>query len=226
MTTVSATDELLASLGIKSAADKQPVNDPADLGIDDFLELMVTELNNQDPFDPMDNSQMMTQISQFAAVTGLDQLNESFAGLSSSMTSDQALQAGSLIGRDVLVPIDAGYLASGGSINGQVEIGQSADVVVRITDPSGQMVRELDLGTRPGGAVQFSWDGLTDGGEYAAPGFYQVQVEAGGSGGTEALETHLFAPVESVTIGGTGQGLTLNLSGLGPIGFDQVRQIN
>ncbi len=87
-------------------------------------------------------------------------------------------------------------------------------------------MRELNIGDHEGGAVQFSWDGITDSGDYASPGYYNIQVEAGGSEGTEALQTQLFAPVESVTIGGTGQGLTLNLGGLGPVAFDQVRQIN
>ncbi|MEJ1353545.1 MAG: flagellar hook assembly protein FlgD [Candidatus Sedimenticola sp. (ex Thyasira tokunagai)] len=226
MTTTTATDELLTSLGIQPFKEKAAINDPEELGMDAFLELMVTQLNNQDPFEPMDNSQMLTQMSQFASVSGLDKLNESFADLSSSMTSDQALQAGSLIGREVLVPTDTGYLTSGGTVRGQVELAHSADVVVRISDATGQMVRELNIGDHEGGAVQFSWDGITDSGDYANPGYYSIQVEAGGSEGTEALQTQLFAPVESVTIGGTGQGLTLNLGGLGPVAFDQVRQIN
>ncbi|MES9855294.1 MAG: flagellar hook assembly protein FlgD [Sedimenticola sp.] len=226
MTTTSATDELLTSLGIQPFKEKERISDPAEMGLDTFLELMVTQLNNQDPFEPMDNSQMLTQMSQFASVSGLDKLNASFAGLSSTMTSDQALQAGSLIGRDVLVPMDSGYLASGGTINGQVELAQSADVVVRISDVAGQLVRELNLGDRAGGSVQFSWDGITDSGDYANPGYYTVQIDAGGGESVEALQPQLFAPVESVTIGGAGQGLTLNLGGLGPVAFDQVKQIN
>ncbi|MES9898682.1 MAG: flagellar hook assembly protein FlgD [Sedimenticola sp.] len=226
MTAINAHDDLLASLGVTPFAEKKAVRDPSELGIDAFLELMVTQLKNQDPSAPMDNTQMLTQMSQFASVSGLDKLNESFADLSSSMTSDQALQAGSLIGREVLVPTDTGYLTSGGTVRGQVELAHSADVVIRISDATGQMVRELNIGDHEGGAVQFSWDGITDSGDYAGPGYYNIQVEAGGSEGTEALQTQLFAPVESVTIGGTGQGLTLNLGGLGPVAFDQVRQIN
>ncbi len=138
MTAINAHDDLLASLGVTPFAEKKAVRDPSELGIDAFLELMVTQLKNQDPSAPMDNTQMLTQMSQFASVSGLDKLNESFADLSSSMTSDQALQAGSLIGREVLVPTDTGYLTSGGTVRGQVELAHSADVVIRISDATGR----------------------------------------------------------------------------------------
>ncbi|MET0105118.1 MAG: flagellar hook assembly protein FlgD [Sedimenticola sp.] len=226
MTAVNADNDFLKQLGLTPLQTDTRVNDASELGIDAFLKLMVTQLSNQDPFEPMDNTQFVSQMAQFASVTGLDKLNESFDSFSASMTSDQALQAGSLIGREVLVPVDQGHLSAGGAIRGQVELGQSATVKVRVTDAVGQLVREISLGQQQAGPVHFSWDGITSDGEYAPVGNYRIQVEARRSGNAESLQTQIFAPVESVVLGSSGQGLTLNLEGLGPVAFNQVKQIN
>ncbi|MES9844823.1 MAG: flagellar hook assembly protein FlgD [Candidatus Sedimenticola sp. PURPLELP] len=226
MAAVNTDNDFLKQLGLSPIQSDKKVNDASELGIDAFLKLMVTQLSNQDPFEPMDNTQFVSQMAQFASVTGLDKLNESFDSFSASMTSDQALQAGSLIGRDVLVPSDQGYLATGGAIRGQVELDQSAKVVLRVTDAVGQLVREVSLGQQQAGPVHFSWDGITNEGEYAPSGNYNIQVEARYSGQSVSLQSQLFAPVESVSLGSSGQGLTLNLEGLGPVAFNQVKQIN
>jgi len=223
---IASNDQILASLGLTPLESKAAVNDPSELKMDDFLTLMVTELNYQDPFKPMDNSQLSAQMAQFASVSGLDQLNQSFAELSANVTSDQALQAGTLIGREVLVPTDLGYLTSGGAIKGQVELEQRADVVVRVTNAVGQLVRELPLGLQEAGALRFSWDGITDGGDYAPAGNYWIEVNARIDGQSEVLQPQIFAPVESVNTGADGQGLVLNLQGLGPVEFKQITQIN
>ncbi|MCW8881479.1 MAG: flagellar hook assembly protein FlgD, partial [Sedimenticola sp.] len=93
MSTVNAasTDQLYQALGLSRELDTKKGNDQ--LQLEDFLELMVTELTHQDPFKPMENSELATQISQFATVSGIDELNNSFSGFSDSMISDQALQA-------------------------------------------------------------------------------------------------------------------------------------
>ncbi|OOZ37712.1 flagellar hook assembly protein FlgD [Solemya velesiana gill symbiont] len=226
MTTVNTDNDLLAQLGLSPIQSDKRVNDASELGIDAFLKLMVTQLSNQDPFEPMDNTQFVSQMAQFASVTGLDKLNESFDSFSASMTSDQALQAGELIGHDVLVPAYQGYLAPGGAIWGQVELDQNAKVTLRVTDAVGQVVREVSLGQQQAGPVHFSWDGITSAGDYAPSGNYYIQVDASYNGKTEALQSYLFAPVESVVLGSSGQGLTLNLEGLGPVAFNQVKQIN
>ncbi|MEW7979596.1 MAG: flagellar hook assembly protein FlgD [Candidatus Sedimenticola endophacoides] len=218
------TDEVLASLGIKPFHEKAPVNDPSKLGMEDFLTLMITELNDQDPFEPMDNTQMIAQMAQFASVSGLDQLNKSFAELSANLTSDQALQAGALVGRQVLVPTDIGYLGTGGAIKGQVELEQSAEVTLRVTDATGQLVRELPLGMQQGD-VHFAWDGITDSGAYASPGIYWIEVDARYGRETAVLQPQIMAPVASVGTGADGKGLVLNLEGLGPVEFNQVTQI-
>jgi len=226
MSTISSQQDLYASLGLATPGGAAgPTNNANELGLNTFLKLMVTQLNNQDPFEPMDNGQFLGQIAQFASVTGIEQLNENFESLAGSITSGQALQAGSLVGHQVLVPVDTGYLMPGGSLSGQVRLDQSSpQVTVRITDQVGQLVREMPLGSAAAGDFKFAWDGMDDSGAYAAPGLYRIQVEALQNDRAEILQTQLFANVESVNLDGSN-GLTLNLEGLGPVSFNNVQQI-
>ncbi len=180
MSGINTQEDLFSSLGLSTQNQQSgPTNDATDLGLNTFLKLMVTQLNNQDPFKPMENGDFLGQIAQFGSVTGLEQLNQSFESLAGSLTSGQALQAGSLVGREILAPIDTGYLAPGGSVRGQVSLSQSSpQVTVRITDQVGQLVREIPMGTAPSGNLNFSWDGMDEFGNFAVPGHYNIQVEA------------------------------------------------
>lgn len=229
MSTVNATsnDQIYQSLGLsRELENKEIANEAGDLQLEDFLELMVTELTHQDPFKPMENSELATQISQFAAVSGIDELNNSFSMLSESMVSDQALQAANLVGRDVLVPVNTGNLEAGGAIKGVVGVTEPAEqVTVRITDESGVLVKEIRLGTQSKGEVNFVWDGLDENGEAVEPGQYKVEAQATVDGETMTPYTLLEARVDSVSIGAAGQGLSVNLAGLGPVSFSSVAEI-
>lgn len=226
MNTLNTQEDLFASLGLASRPDTaRAANDAGDLGLNDFLKLMVTQLNNQDPFEPMDNGDFLSQIAEFGSVTGLEELNQNFTDLAASITSNQALQAGSLVGREVLAPVDTGYLLTGGSLRGQVELEQSSpQVTVRVFDQVGQLVREMPMGSAPPGALKFTWDGINDLGEFVAPGHYSIRVEAIQNDRAVEMQTKMFATVESVNLNGRN-GLTLNLEGLGPIAFNNVQQI-
>ncbi|HPE80570.1 MAG: flagellar hook assembly protein FlgD [Sedimenticolaceae bacterium] len=226
MSSISTQQELFSSLGL-AATDTQSrgTNNANELGLNTFLKLMVTQLNNQDPFKPMENGDFLSQIAQFGSVTGLEQLNKNFESLAGSITSGQALQAGSLVGREILAPVDAGYLMPGGSLRGQVSLDQSSPAVtLRVTDGVGQLVREMPLGSAAPGTLDFTWDGMDDAGNYAPPGIYNLQVEAMQNDRAVDLQTKLFSKVESVNLNGSN-GLTLNLEGLGPIAFNNVQQI-
>jgi flagellar basal-body rod modification protein FlgD len=223
MSTINTESDLFETLGLARQLQEENQND---LALEDFMELMVTELTHQDPFKPMENSELATQISQFATVSGIDQLNESFADLSGSLLSDQALQAANLVGRDVLVPSDVGYYTTGNTLDGVVDLEQSAsDVTLRIYNTSGSLVRELSLGTQASGQVAFSWDGTMDDGEYASSGQYYVTAQATMDGETVVPYTLLEAKVSSVSVG-AGQDLALNLEGLGTVSFNDVAEIH
>ncbi len=215
--------DLYSSLGL-STEQRQPVNNEG-LKLDDFMNLMVTELTHQDPFKPMENTELATQISQFATVSGIDDLNRAFGDLSTTLTSDQALKAAGLVGHEVLVPGNLGVLNQGGSLSGSVDLPAAAgNVRVRISDARGALVRELELGSHEGGAVAFSWDGYNDSGDYMPAGHYQVTATATIDDVEMAPNVLMAAQVESVSMGGT-EGVRLNLSGLGQVSINDVVQI-
>ena len=200
---------------------------PGGLGELDFLNLMMTQLKNQNPTSPMDESAIMGQLAQFGTVSGITQLNSSFQALSSQLTSNQALQASSLLGRNVLVAGGSAPLGAGGTLHGAVNVPAGAsNVNVQIVDSSGQVVRTLVLGNPGTGLANFSWDGKTDAGVAAATGTYALVASGSVAGAGHQLGTFVQAQVTSITLNGSGGGLTLQLAGIGPVPFSAVQQIN
>jgi flagellar basal-body rod modification protein FlgD len=213
------------SLGLGPQAQSSK-KDKDQLGQADFLELMVTQLKNQDPFSPMENGDFITQMAQFSSVTGLAELQQSFNKLANSLQSNQALQASSLVGRTVLVPSAVGSLPAGGTMSGAIDLpASSATVGLTIQDGAGQVIRRLELGSQASGEVYFNWDGLGNDGLPAPAGRYYINADAGFDGETVAVETLVSASVESVTLGQGGQGLTLNLTDGNVVDFASVREI-
>lgn len=209
----------------RTVQELNTTDDREELGQEDFLHLMTAQLENQDPFKPMENGDFLAQIAQFSTVSGIGDLQKSFDQLSQSLVSNQALQAANLVGRKVLAPTGVVALEQGSTVKGSVDLhAASSQVSVKIHDRSGQVIRQLELGSQAAGPVAFQWDGLRDDGTFAAPGNYLVQAEAAFDNGNEALETLVASQVNSVTLNNNG-GLLLDLSGVGPLDFNEVRQI-
>ena len=197
-----------------------------DLGQEDFLTLMITQFQNQDPFEPMDNGEFLGQLAQFSTVNGIESLNDSFTGLAGSMQDNQALQAAGLVGRRILAVTDIGHLDDAGSINGAIELESSAsNVQIDIIDSSGALVQRLNLGQQAGGMTKFSWDGTTSSGERADSGHYQISARVIRGTNVESAATVIEANIESVTLGQFGGGLSLNLNGGQSMPLGQVFQI-
>lgn len=214
----------ISELGLGAQAEAKKDNNS--LGQTEFLKLMVTQLKNQDPFEPMENGDFISQMAQFSSVTGLAELQQSFESLANSLQSNQALQASSLVGRTVLVPSAVGSLPNGGAMSGSIDLPASGNsTALTIFDGSGQLMRRLELGFQSEGDVYFNWDGLTDSGTPAPPGRYYMSADAVINGETVALQTLVSASVESVTLGQGGQGLTLNLTDGNIVDFASVKEI-
>jgi flagellar basal-body rod modification protein FlgD len=223
LTATAATPSPFEAAGIARAQTQTKRNE---LGMDDFFKLMITQLKNQDPMKPMENGEFLSQIAQFGTVSGIDRLNKTFDDLSTSLTSGQAIQAGSLVGREVLVPTSTGALGQGTPMRGVATLDASAaDVVLHIYNPAGALVRDLHLGSQKAGDVPFTWDGMTAAGVYAPAGRYQVVAEAVSNDKSHAVETALYGRVAGVNVGDEG-GLTIDLAGLGTVPFSAVREIH
>ncbi len=197
-----------------------------ELAQEDFLNLMITQLRNQDPFKPMESGEFLGQLAQFGTVDGINALQDSFNSLSTSLASNQALQAAGLLDRNVLFASDQGFLETGGEISGMVELPHSAtQVVVGIYGTNGELIRRLDLGAHEGGQTQFNWDGRNESGALVAPGRYTVRAELVSGREVESGQVLVRGRVTNVTLGGANGPLTVGVEGLGDIDFGRVRQI-
>jgi flagellar basal-body rod modification protein FlgD len=196
------------------------------LGQEDFLTLMISQFQNQDPFEPMDNGEFLGQLAQFSTVNGISSLNSAFEGLAGSMQDNQALQAAGLVGRSVLAVTDVGTLNDGAPLKGGLELESSAgNVQVDITNRSGELVQRLNLGQQPAGLVRFTWDGIDSSGQRADGGLYQVTARVVRGTEVESAPTVIEAEIQSVTLGQFGGGMTLNLAGGQEMPLGQVYQI-
>lgn len=223
----SVTDNL--SITKKTEAKKNT----NELGQAAFLELMITQMNNQNPLSPQDNSEFVAQLAQFSSVEGLERLNKSF----NSFMSNNALQASSLVGTSVNVESETSILNKGGFVAGSTDLAYpTKNLKINIYDEKGALAQTIPVGEVPRGEMVFRWDGqvievngeLLDwsAGTTGAPvGEYKFEIIADQNGKNEALKTSLSANVNSVSIGENG-ALVLNLAGKGAIEASKVKQFN
>ena len=197
------------------------------LGKDAFLQLLVTQLKNQNPLDPQDNSAFVAQLAQFSSLEGITTLNSTVSSLAGNYNSSQALQASSLVGRNVIVQTNSVQMddPSKGMTGSATVPSSIAGGTVSITDSSGTVVRTIDLGSRAAGSASFTWDGKDKDGNLVKTGTYTVKANASINGTSTDMATYLPATVNSVTISQTGGELMLNLSGKGTVALSKVQTI-
>jgi len=223
---ISKDNSLIEGLGIQQKQAKEA--DKATLGQEEFLKLLIAQVRNQSPLEPQENGEFLGQMAQFSTVSGMQEMQKSIDNLSNSMMSNQALQASSLVGRFVMVPAEKGFLPEGegerffGSVNVPSTAG---DVTVQIKDKAGVLVKTVTLRDQPEGLARFSWDGKNEQGQAVKPGDYTIEATATIDGEPSALETNFVAPVDSVTLGRNGEGMKLNIAGIGALSMDSVKEI-
>ncbi|MCC5855624.1 MAG: flagellar hook assembly protein FlgD [Idiomarina sp.] len=192
---------------------------------EDFFKLLTQQLSMQDPTKPVENEQMIAQMTNFTMAEGITNLTEEFKGFAQSMTSNQALQASSLVGRQVLIPSDTAYFNGSRPIEGMVSLPQTGqDVTVRIKNERGEVVHSMNMGTLPQGQHKFTWDGTLANGEKVPPGDYIVEANGRVGDQSESIPALTYAFVESVSMGGQ-RGVVLNLESIGRIDLKDVIQI-
>ncbi|HYL17131.1 MAG TPA: flagellar hook assembly protein FlgD [Burkholderiales bacterium] len=219
-----SSNAFLNSLTTSGQAQSQAQSTQAASLQDQFLKLLITQMQNQDPLNPLDNSQVTSQLAQISTVTGIDKLNTTITGMNTSMVASQSLQASALIGKGIVAPGDSLLLSNSQAVGGvqfQAPVDQAA---ITITNAAGQVVKTINLGAQQAGTQTFSWDGSTDTGGKAADGNYTFTVSAlqGGQKVTTAA-TLGYGLVQSVTLG--GDQLQLNTLGMGVVPMNKVQQI-
>ncbi len=195
-----------------------------ELGKDQFLNLLVAQLNNQNPLEPQGNGEFIAQLAQFSTVEGVEKLNSSMETILSGYQSSQALQASSLVGRKVIVPVDKAVVDTSESFKASAVLPtSSSNVYVNVYDSAGAVVSRINLGEQQAGNVSFIWDGKDSSGNVMKPGTYRFEAQATYGNETKGLYTLLPANVDSVTLG--GNELMLNLAGIGNVPLSQVQVI-
>ena len=193
---------------------------------EDFFALLTEQLANQDPTKPVENDQLVAQMTSFSTAEGITQLNQQFTGFAASMTSNQALQASGLIGQDVLVAGNVGYKGAGEGNSGVVVNEQTTqNLNIGIYNAIGELVKSIDAGTQPAGNIQFKLDGTDASGNDLPAGNYTVKAEGEIFGEGVAIQTAINRHVDSVSLGSSAQGVVLNLDGDVSILLDDVIQI-
>jgi flagellar basal-body rod modification protein FlgD len=187
---------------------------------DRFLKLLVAQMQNQDPLNPMDNAQVTSQMAQINTVTGIEKLNTTVQGLNSQFVQMQALQGASLVGRDVIVPGNLMDIADGVG-QGGFELTSAADAVkVEILSASGQVVETMQLGAQSAGMHSFDWNAGTATNDSGLR--FRVTSTLGGT--TTSATTLMRDTVDAVSTSGTG--FKLELARAGSVGYADVKAFN
>jgi flagellar basal-body rod modification protein FlgD len=214
-------DLAINSSAAAGTAAKAALSDNKTLSQADFLSLLIQQMRNQDPTQPMDSSQMVSQLAQINQVSATQNLQASFDALAQSMQGNQLLQASGMVGHDVTVPSAVGRL-QGGSLDGAVNVPDGGGrTLVQIVDNAGDVVRTIDLGTQVAGLADFHWDGTGDNGQPLPPGTYGLAAQTGNT----AVATYVTGKVAGVGMTGA-DGAYLDVDGFGGVLLSQVARVN
>jgi flagellar basal-body rod modification protein FlgD len=170
-----------------------------DLDKDAFLQLLVTQLQYQDPLNPMENTEFIAQLAQFSSLEQLTNVNKNLEiGAELTQSVNNALLT-NLIGKDIKAMGSTISLSDQGATSVSYDLSADSEVQITITDGDGDVVRTIDAGSQDAGTQEYTWDGLTDSGEAASEGEYQVEVKTVSSEGTNtSLTTYVFGLVTGV----------------------------
>jgi flagellar basal-body rod modification protein FlgD len=214
----------LAELFPSTAPSTTATNNTSELGQDDFMELMIAQLENQDPTNPQDNTEFLAQIAQFSTVSGVQDLVDGFGSLSSVLYANQALEAAGLVGRQVVTDSNLGLLKSDQTLDATLDIPANATgVTLYIQDVSGSLVHTQALGPALQGDLKIQWDGMNAEGQALPEGQYRISAEAVMGGQNSAISVYTHNQVDSVTVDGSGTGILLNLDGGAQVGMSGVK---
>ena len=211
--TASGVNAITDVASVKSAS-----TDPA-AAQDRFMKLLVAQLNNQDPMNPMDNAQMTSQIAQINTVTGIQQVNDTLKSMAEQFTSLQVIQGASMVGHDVLVP-GTTLTRSNGVAKGAVELAGSADSVkIEILSPGGQVIDTLNLGSLDAGRHSFEWNAASYQGT-GEPGFRVVASRAG-----QSIDTVSLSQNRVLSVASESGVMTVQLQGRSSVPYSTIKAI-
>lgn len=180
----------------------------------DFFALLTKELSHQDPTKPVENNEMISQMTAFSTTDGVSNLNKQFTKFAASMSSSQALQASSLVGRSVLVDDNVFGMETGEEVKGKLVTDKAAsNVNIYVENVAGEIIQTVPVGSVKAGEFTFTWDGKGSDGNPAPEGAYRFRVAGLVDGKANELKAMTYRKVDSVTLAGAGGSILLNLNG-------------
>lgn len=208
-------DKLFQEIGLNSPGEEKKEKSQQT----QFLDLFVAQLRNQNPLDPKEGADFLAQLAQFSTVEGIQNMQTSISSLAKTFQSNSALQATSLVGKNVYAKTNESKIkAVDEPLKGIVNIPEYAqDVKISIRDETGALQKQFTLGDLSSGEIPFHWQGF--------PGQYSIQANGMINGKNTNLDTYISSNVDSVTIPRNGGSLILNIDGLGTIPLDEVKTI-
>ncbi|MEK9812375.1 MAG: flagellar hook capping FlgD N-terminal domain-containing protein [Bordetella sp.] len=197
------------------------------MGEREFLLLFTTQLQNQNPLDPMDNEAFVAQLAQFSQLEATTSMSENINSLVSSMKGERMLQGASLLGKKVAVPEGPAILENGAPISGIVSVPNGAEgVELAIYDRSGAVVKSELLGRQAPGDVLVRWDGTNARGEQMPDGVYQMVATVRSFGEVTKIPISTPDVVKSVSYSAEADDLVLEVASGATVTYGQVKQIN
>ena len=213
---------ILNKLGINSSEKTNAPKAKDQLGQEDFLKLMTTQLQNQDPFAPMENGEFIAQMAQFSTVTGITSMDESLKNVAAKLGETRIATAANMLGHSVLVPGKIARADDDGSVNGVIDLpSASTNVNVVFKSQNGEIIDTINLGNQSSGLVGFAWHGAPkDMIENDEPIFVEAYANSGK--GMEGVSSSIFAEVLSSSAGDGDSGVMLDVRDYGTISANEV----
>ena len=216
-----ALNNILEKIGAKTP-EVDATKRKSSLGQEDFLRLMTTQLQNQDPFAPMENGEFIAQMAQFSTVTGITEMGQSLNGISDKLNEFRIATASDLLGNSVLVPGNIARPNRNNEIHGIIDLpSASSETSVSFFDENGEHLHSIDLGAQPGGLVGFEWLDIP---EDIKAKKMPLRVEAfiNTGKGSQGLTPSVFSEVMAATVGKNNQGVTIDVKDYGEMAAADV----
>jgi|TARA_B100001939_G_C16853888_1_gene578720 flagellar basal-body rod modification protein FlgD len=193
-TSQQSLQRILDKLGVKSSEDKKASENKSTLGQEDFLKLMTTQLQNQDPFAPMENGDFIAQMAQFSTVTGITEMGNEMKAINDKLDSFRIATASQYLGHSVLVPGNMVRTNGKDNVEGVIDVpNATTKLQVFFQKENGEIIDQLDLGGQSRGLVGFSWENIP---EEIKKGNEKIFISAFlGDNPDQALGTSVFSKV-------------------------------
>ena len=216
-------DSILKKLGVKGEEDPKPASKD-NLGQSDFLKLMTTQLQNQDPFAPMENAEFIAQMAQFSTVTGITEMGASLKGIAEQLGEFRIATAANLLGSSVMIPGNYARPDESGEIHGMLDLPSASGATsLSFSNATGDLLHTMQLGAQPSGLVGFEWSdvpqSVLDSGEAV-----RIEAFADMGKGMESLTPSIFAEILAASTGDAVNGVMLDVRDYGEVRAADVKK--